>query len=119
MSIIVYGVNKPSRCRNCPFCIATDPDSDDSPYECVINQYLHWATWTDVPDFISEGCKIGEIPTPHGRLIDADKLMKVIEENDYTLCSRLNTLDRGMFTIGIKQAIDESPTIIEAEQGDG
>lgn len=56
------------------------------------------------------------IPTPHGRLIDADKLMKVIEENDYTLSSRLNTIDRGMFTIGIKQAIDESPTIIEAEE---
>ncbi len=51
-----------------------------------------------------------------GRLIDADKLMKVIEENDYTLSSRLNTIDRGMFTIGIKQAIDESPTIIEAEE---
>lgn len=56
------------------------------------------------------------IPTPHGRLIDADELMKVIEENDYTLSSRLNTIDRGMFTIGIKQAIDEAPTIIEAEE---
>lgn len=56
------------------------------------------------------------IPTPHGRLIDADELMKVIEENDYTLSNRLNTIDRGMFTIGIKQAIDESPTIIEAEE---
>lgn len=55
------------------------------------------------------------VPAPHGRLIDADELMKVIEENDYTLSSRLNTIDRGMFTIGIKQAIDETPTIIEAE----
>ena len=57
-----------------------------------------------------------DVPAPHSRLIDADKLMKVIEENDYTLSSRLNTIDRGMFTIGIKQAIDESPTIIEAEE---
>lgn len=62
------------------------------------------------------GKRIVAIPTPHGRLIDADKLMKVIEDNDYTLSSRLNTIDRGMFTIGIKQAIDESPTIIEAEE---
>lgn len=61
-------------------------------------------------------CKLEQFPTPHGRLIDADKLMKVIEDNDYTLSSRLNTIDRGMFTIGIKQAIDESPTIIEAEE---
>ena len=32
-----------------------------------------------------------------------------------TLAARHNTTDRGMFTVGIKQAIDESPTIIEAE----
>lgn len=55
------------------------------------------------------------LPKPHGRLIDADELMKVIEANDYTLQSYYNTTDRGMFTIGIKQAIDEAPTIIEAE----
>ena len=62
------------------------------------------------------GKRIVEIRTPHGRLIDADKLMKVIEENDYTLRSYYNTTDRGMFTIGIKQAIDEAPAIIEAEE---
>lgn len=56
-----------------------------------------------------------EIPTPHGRLIDANALMQVIENNDYTLVSRFNTTDRGMFTIGIKQAIDEAPTVLEAE----
>lgn len=61
------------------------------------------------------GKHIVEINTPHGRLIDADELMKVIEANDYTLQSYYNTTDRGMFTIGIKQAIDEAPTIIEAE----
>lgn len=60
-------------------------------------------------------CHLVDVPIPHGRLIDADELMKVIEENDYMLRGYYNTTDRGMFTIGIKQAIDEAPTIIEAE----
>lgn len=56
-----------------------------------------------------------EIPTPHGRLIDVDELIKVITANDYTLVSEHNSVDRGMFTVGIMQAINEAPTIIEAE----
>ena len=60
-----------------------------------------------------------EIPTPHGRLIDADALIQVIENNDYTLISKHNTTDKGMFTIGIKQAIDESPTFLVKDDGNG
>lgn len=45
---------------------------------------------------------IAEIPTPHGRLIDADALLKIIEES-------------GMLTTGICRAINVAPTIIEAE----
>lgn len=57
-----------------------------------------------------------EIPAPHGRLIDADRLMKVIEQNAYTLINYCNSKDRGMFLCGIRQAIDEAPTIIEVEE---
>ena len=35
-----------------------------------------------------------------------------------TLAARHNTTDRGMFTVGIKQAVDEAPTIIESEEND-
>ena len=59
--------------------------------------------------------EIIEIPRPHGRLIDADRLMKVIEKNSYLLKGYYNSLENGMFLTGIKQAIDEAPTIIEAE----
>ena len=60
-------------------------------------------------------CKFEQLPTPHGRLIDADRLMEVIERNAYTLINYCNSKDRGMFLCGIRQAIDEAPTIIEAE----
>jgi len=43
----------------------------------------------------------------HRRLIDADELLRIIKEKDYILVSQLNTTDRGMFTIGIQQVIDE------------
>ena len=55
------------------------------------------------------------LPQKHGRLINADELIKVITANDYTLVSEHNSVDSGMFTVGIMQAINEAPTIIEAE----
>ena len=107
MSIIVYGVDKPNGCRHCPFCIPTEPDLDDSPYECLLNFYLDWATWTDVPDFISEGCKISGISKTHGRLIDADELLKRLNESG------------NYVSPAITAYIETAPTIIKAEQDDG
>lgn len=37
----------------------------------------------------------------------ADALKEVISNHDYTLVSQMNTVDRGMFSTGIYQAIDE------------
>ena len=45
------------------------------------------------------------------RLIDADALKEAINAHDYVLKDCLNTTDKGMFTVGIMQAIDAQPTI--------
>lgn len=45
------------------------------------------------------------------RLIDANKLLKTIEEHNYSLADECGSIDRGMFTIGIMQAIDEHPHV--------
>ena len=45
------------------------------------------------------------------RLIDADALIKVIQQNDYMLTAKHNSMAPGMFTSGIRQAVDEAPTI--------
>lgn len=45
------------------------------------------------------------------RLIDADALMETIRAHEYPLKSYFNSTDRGMFTIGIQQSVDEQPTI--------
>lgn len=47
----------------------------------------------------------------HGRLIDADALYASIAMDTYLLTDRINSRDYGMFLVGIKQKIDEAPTV--------
>lgn len=112
MSLLINGMVMPDSCSKCPLKY--------SSYDMYCCRMIHGDGCIVCVDSYTErrnpACPLIEIPTPHGRLIDADELMKVIEANDYTLQSYYNTTDRGMFTIGIKQAIDEVPTIIETEE---
>lgn len=54
---------------------------------------------------------------PHGRLIEADKLMANIKAHDYLLTAMCNSQENGMFTCGIQQAVDEADTIIPEDPG--
>lgn len=45
------------------------------------------------------------------RPIDADKLMEIIKQHDYPLSTIFGSIDNGMFTLGIQQAIDECQTL--------
>ena len=45
------------------------------------------------------------------RLIDADALMDVIRQHEYRLATKQGSIDYGMFTLGIQQAVDKQPTI--------
>ena len=45
------------------------------------------------------------------RPIDADALMDVIRQHEYRLATKQGSIDYGMFTSGIQQAVDEQPTI--------
>ena len=49
------------------------------------------------------------------RLIDANALMDVIRKNEYPVAARLGSIDNGMFTVGIQQAVDEQPTVDAVE----
>lgn len=103
MSVIIKGMKLPKKSdrRECSIAVVQNRPvsiafsrTKTNPFECF---------------------ECAEIPTPHGRLIDADRLMEVIEKNSYMLKGYYNSLENGMFLTGIKQAIDEAPTIIEAE----
>lgn len=107
MSVIIKGMKMPEKCENCPCYDYIDyvcrADDCFAPFD------------VENPEERSEHCPLVEIATPHGRLIDADALLRVIEENSYRLRGVTNSTENGMFLTGIRQAIDESPTIIEAE----
>ena len=85
---------KPDRCTNCLFI-------DKITYDCKLMY------GNDYPDFESQyaNCPLIEIPTPHGRLIDADAL------NIYDI-SPVN----GFCVMGVtEEDIAFAETVIEAE----
>ena len=83
MSILIKGMDMPISCEKCPLCY--------DYLHCSIDDSLHMSLYNRHPN-----CPLVEIPTPHGRLIDADKI----------------------FTYGHweEQAVNEAPTILEAEE---
>lgn len=99
MSIFINSkVHLPISCEKCPFnyadlsagiCMAADKTIDTRTY----GRKRH-------PD-----CPMTEIPTPHGRLIDVDKLFKAFNKAYQT-----NGYWTNFFAL-----VDEAPTVIEAE----
>ena len=110
--ILIKGMEMPVACFDCP-CMQDLSNIDEEYYICAAIE--HAPEITDKNNGRLPKCPIVEVPTPHGRLIDADELLKVIEENSYRLRGVINSTENGMFLSGIRQAIDEAPTIIEAE----
>ncbi len=100
MSVIVKGMEMPYGCADCDFCGGIImPDGIyccDCPTEASHGKNISDAINNDTrADF----CPLVEIPTPHGRLIDADAIQ---DYNVETFGQRL-------------LIIDTAPTVIERE----
>ena len=76
MSLIIKGMSLPLMCEECP-C-----------YDC--NDYSCNATGCGVIEYRYDGrpdnCPLMELPTPHGRLIDADRLLALVEKEVNNTC---------------------------------
>lgn len=95
MSVVIKGLSMPKNCLLCPCCGRQHycQAMDDEPY--VSETYR------------PKDCPLVKIPTPHGRLIDADALMECrLEPNHY------EELKDGYIP---DYDLDSAPTIIEAE----
>lgn len=90
MSILIKGMEMPKDCWQCPF------------EKCVLRVLVDRH-----PD-----CPLVEVPTPHGRLIDADVL-----NTDDMIESWVNG-DLYRHEWCIDEWINNAPTIIEAEEGE-
>ena len=95
MSILIKGIEMPKSCEDCKFCIGLADTEWGMCAGCLIDDEYREAS-------SKSGCPLVEVPTPHGRLIDADAL-------DY----KLSSSDRDIYVRGVLE--EEAPTIIEAE----
>ena len=99
MSIIIKGMEMPKSCFECRFsidgfCQAMEPGArtDDDKAQ------------------VSNWCPLVEVPTPHGRLIEAERLMhKLIRYGGVSSWSEEE----------LYYTIKDMDTIIEAEESDG
>lgn len=109
MSLFINSkVHLPSNCEKCPFnyadmsvgiCIAADKTIDTRTY----GRKRH-------PD-----CPMTELPTPHGRLIDADEHIKSLRDG---FCGERCRRNHDCFNCGIDgyiRIVENEPTVVEAE----
>ena len=94
MSILIKKMEMPKGCWACPFAVGKH-------YECLFTKKSYnWGLTTRPSD-----CPLIGVPTPHGRLIDADALNTYDVSPIYEFC-----------VMGVtEEDIELAPTIIEAE----
>lgn len=113
MTVIIKGMDMP---KNCAECFALD-ESGDYPY-CRITGETRGYNFP-VSEKVMSKCPLGEVPTPHGRLIDADKMKDFMLDLSDALPQFKTEAYRQMaieVAFGIGEDIDEQPTVIEAEE---
>lgn len=99
MSVIIKGLEMPKSCAICSF---TEFGRNSN---CLL-----FDEWVEAQsDGRPKECPIIELPEKHGRLIDADELLKQFRygEND-------TDIDKA-WTATIRRAIKQAPTVIESE----
>ena len=97
MSVLIKDMKTPKRCLDCPMY-------DCYNYNCQMYTFGIPARYNRDGSTRPEWCELVEVPA-HGRLIDADKLMRDMSEYH---------VSDGKF----QHWVDVQPTVIEAEDGD-
>ena len=90
--IAIPNMNKPKSCCECPIAKSYFDCLMEKKYICPIGH--------------TDDCPLIEIPTPHGRLIDADEFKSWVD--DWYDCTDIGNI--------VESWIDERPTILEAEE---
>ena len=105
MSIIIKGMEMPEDCRDCPMC---GYECDIGRTRCIIEGRILAEHYKSIPfDGRPEWCPLIEL-LPHGRLIDADRLLMDRMKSKYY------HLPNGDTAIPIID-IEHAPTVLEAE----
>lgn len=102
-SVLIRGISMPQKCGQCKLFHA------EHPMYCIAvegHRTVGAPYGTPRPDW----CPLIEIPTPHGRLIDGDAYIKMMEEK----CDHESSLDEWVLKV-CRGGVSIMPTVIEAE----
>ena len=113
MSIVIKGMKMPRSCSDCRL--------NYDQYACSVTG-TSWRSDTMVllnfncNDERLHDCPLVELPEHHGKLIDADRLMKVYEDRVEKVADRygVDSSEAGILSGAMKLLMIE-PTIVEAE----
>ena len=98
MSILIKGFPLPNNCGACPLRLAW------------CRERIYMVTRP-------KRCPLISVP-PHGRLIDADALRAEFKEPNEENGGWINPYEALVHKTGVWAAIEDAPTIIEAEEGE-
>ena len=107
MSVLIKRMKMPEKCGLCNLFHA------ESPMHCTVVKG-HKTVGAPYGMSRPEWCPLVEVPTPHGRLIDADKGKEAM---DY-VCDAGGWLEPVTEAVNkyVKRHLDKAPTVIEAEE---
>lgn len=104
MDLIVRNMDIPQNCHSCDMVQYNEETGEmwcNRIDDELVNKYT---------DSRPDACTISALPTPHGRLIDADAFEKKVKR----LAESTDPYQKGIGKV-ILSALSETPTIIEAE----
>ena len=114
MSILIKGIEMPQCCQDCPL--------NYDQMECAVTGTAWWSDSMVLVGFDSEkerlyDCPLIEVPTPHGRLIDADAFVEDLTNSADKVWNLLSPVTQQVIR-RVCDDIKKYPTIIEAEGSD-
>lgn len=111
MSVIIKGMQMPSECRGCPLC-QYYPTVGETRCR-MTGEVMAYHFGTIKFSGRSKHCPLVELPEKHGRLIDADAYVSMMEGK----CDYEKALDPYVLSV-CRGGIKLMPTIVEAEGDD-
>jgi hypothetical protein len=100
MSVLARGMDLPTSCGTCHL----RKSNEDRVWCPILGEYICFET-----EFFGRktNCPLVEVPTPHGRLIDADALKTAFPTSENATNIKVSA---------VRRAINRMSTIIEAER---
>ena len=116
MSVLIKGMEMPETCFECDFCGALAMLDTVHFCDCPVVHGAINITQAIEDDVRHPDCPLVEVPTPHGRLFDADELKKALDERFDEMRNMYPSIRFGPGWMLASSVIVHSPTVIEAER---